>query len=308
MSNYDHLKLGRARTIYMLVLQGALDKMQTHYSSEVDSTSHSNINYTLTLYNQSRSDSQSCIVNHHIGHRFTFTYENIMSCKNCYKVMSKSYFQGLCAKCYFNSVYGAPCILRPELCTAHIDTLDSRCDPDYHNRHHCVYLVHGSKIKVGVTNCATLPTRWIDQGATRAIVLAYTPHRALAGEIEVALKAHYSDRQSWQRMLKGEMLADVDLKAEKLKARSCLPDYLQSYCISDDDEDADQWSQNVTEIYYPLSQNPTKVKSTNFDKVPVISGVLQGIKGQYLIFKEGFVLNIRSYSSYHVHCLIEEKF
>ena len=39
--------------------------------------------------------------------------------------------------------------------------------------------------------------------------------------------------------------------------------------------------------------------SFNLDKSPVAGGVLQGIKGQYLIFDQG-VLNVRNFGSYHV--------
>jgi len=44
---------------------------------------------------------------------------------------------------------------------------------------------------------------------------------------------------------------------------------------------------------------PTKIISLNFDKTPVISGILQGIKGQYLLL-DGGVLNLRKFSSYHL--------
>jgi len=44
---------------------------------------------------------------------------------------------------------------------------------------------------------------------------------------------------------------------------------------------------------------PVKVKSLNFDKTPVVEGVLLGIKGQYLILDSG-VINIRKFSSYRV--------
>jgi hypothetical protein len=42
-----------------------------------------------------------------------------------------------------------------------------------------------------------------------------------------------------------------------------------------------------------------KVKSHNFDKIAEVTGILQGIKGQYLIFDTG-VINIRKFSSYEV--------
>jgi len=58
-------------------------------------------------------------------------------------------------------------------------------------------------------------------------------------------------------------------------------------------------SDDVINIDYPVIKYPTKVVSLNFDKTPVISGVLNGIKGQYLLLDCG-VLNIRKFSSYHL--------
>jgi len=45
---------------------------------------------------------------------------------------------------------------------------------------------------------------------------------------------------------------------------------------------------------------PEKVKSLNFDKKPQVTGLLRGIKGQYLILDSG-VLNIRKFSGYKIH-------
>ena len=53
------------------------------------------------------------------------------------------------------------------------------------------------------------------------------------------------------------------------------------------------------QFIYPVAQYPEKVKSHNLDKTPIIRGVLQGIKGQYLILDTG-VINIRKYSGYQL--------
>ena len=55
----------------------------------------------------------------------------------------------------------------------------------------------------------------------------------------------------------------------------------------------------LVEIQYPVENYPEKIKSFNFDKQEVIEGVLQGIKGQYLILDSG-VLNIRKFSGYNI--------
>ena len=41
------------------------------------------------------------------------------------------------------------------------------------------------------------------------------------------------------------------------------------------------------------------IKALNFDKTPAVEGILQGIKGQYLILDSG-VLNIRKFAGYRV--------
>ena len=56
----------------------------------------------------------------------------------------------------------------------------------------------------------------------------------------------------------------------------------------------------VIEINYPVLNYPEKVKSLGFDKTPRIEGRLTGIKGQYLIFENGEVLNIRKHTGYVV--------
>ena len=58
-------------------------------------------------------------------------------------------------------------------------------------------------------------------------------------------------------------------------------------------------AENMQTIAYPVEQYPAKISSLNFDKTPEISGQLQGIKGQYLIFDTG-VINIRKFSGYQV--------
>ena len=50
---------------------------------------------------------------------------------------------------------------------------------------------------------------------------------------------------------------------------------------------------------YPVAQYPEKVKSHNLEKLPVLEGELQGIKGQYLILDQA-VINLRKYTGYEV--------
>ena len=54
------------------------------------------------------------------------------------------------------------------------------------------------------------------------------------------------------------------------------------------------------EFKYPVMTYPSKVTSLKLDKTPRIEGILQGIKGQYLMFDGGRVLNLRRHSGYRV--------
>jgi len=152
-----------------------------------------------------------------------------------------------------------------------------------------VYLAISSGDKVGVTRSSQIPTRWIDQGAWKAIKLAKTPNRYIAGLIEVALKEHISDKTHWQRMLKNLRSENVDLLERKKEMVAHLVPELQAF--EDDDN-------NIIEINYPVNEYPTKVKSVGFDKFPEIAGRLWGIKGQYLMFDDARVINIRKHNGY----------
>ena len=63
------------------------------------------------------------------------------------------------------------------------------------------------------------------------------------------------------------------------------------------------WLSNVeiTELVYPVQRYPEEIVSLSFDKTALISGILQGIKGQYLILDTG-VINIRKFAGYELEC------
>ena len=91
-------------------------------------------------------------------------------------------------------------------------------------------------------------------------------------------------------MLKNEV-ADVDLVQKKEEVKKLLPLDLQDF-ISPNNQSY--------KIDYPVIAYPEKVSSMKLDKQPEIEGVLQGIKGQYLIFDGGRVMNIRSHTAYEI--------
>ena len=91
-------------------------------------------------------------------------------------------------------------------------------------------------------------------------------------------------------MLKNEV---VDTPFEPIieKVREVLSDDQKQYLLE---------SPKFVKIEYPHEQWPSKVKSLKLDKVPIFTGKLVAVKGQYLIFDSNEVLNIRSHSGYHI--------
>lgn len=202
------------------------------------------------------------------------------------------YRQGFCKTCFYETPTAGEWIMKPELSTAHLDQEDR--DLEFEKRMqlqpHIVYLANSSNVKVGVTRKSQVPTRWIDQGAHEAIEIVEVPNRYLAGITEVALKDHVSDKTSWQKMLKND-IEDLDLTEWRSKLKPYIPEEVSQYFIEDNSE---------TNLEFPVLQYPEKVKSLNLDKTPSYKGVLKGIKGQYLIFEDNTVFNVRGSEGYYV--------
>lgn len=257
--------------------EGNISKMHTNWLED-------SVEYKLPM------GDQLIPMNELIGQDIRFEFDGVINCIDCGRKTKKSFSQGFCYPCFQNSPMNSECIIKPELCRGHLgEGRDVEWEQKHHVQPHYVYLALSSGLKVGITRDTQIPTRWIDQGARKAIILAETPNRYLCGMIEVALKGHMSDKTNWQKMLKNIIDEEHDLVEAKNKAKDLLPDDLKQYVLE---------SNNVKEIHYPVPQYPTKVKSMTFDKMPVIEGRLCGIKGQYLIFDEGRVLNLRKHTGY----------
>jgi hypothetical protein len=249
------------------------------------------ISYTLEL-------EQPLRMNDFLGKNIRLEWTGKIVCCNCGKTTKNSFGQGFCYPCFMSAPQASPCIISPERCRAHLgEGRDIEWEHQNHNQPHIVYLALSDSVKVGVTRADQRMTRWIDQGAHASIVLAETPNRYVAGTIEVALKSLMTDKTNWQRMLRNEINHAIDLVEEKGMAEDALPFDLRDYICVDD---------SVISFEYPVMQFPQKVKSVSFDKTPAISGRLAGIKGQYLIFEDQSVINLRKFTSYEVRFEVSE--
>lgn len=215
-----------------------------------------------------------------------------LSCVSCGRSVPKFYGQGFCFPCFQKAPEASECIVRPELCRAHLgEGRDPEWERVHHAAEHTVYLSRTGKVKVGVTRSTQVPVRWIDQGAVAALAVARTPYRQLAGMLEVALKQHLADRTDWRAMLR-PVQPDVNalLDLRKTLAEN-LPDELRPWLVAD--------AEPVV-INYPVQAFPAKVASVQLAKVSEVAGRLVGVKGQYLIWEDGRVLNVRNHAGHHV--------
>jgi hypothetical protein len=259
-------------------LSGTLSKMTTELASPV--------HYRLPV-GQELLD-----MNDLLGHEISLTWLNEIHCLNCGRITKKSFGQGYCYPCFISIPETEDCVLHPELCRAHEGIArDMEWAREHCLQDHFVYLALSSDVKVGVTRKSQIPTRWIDQGASQAIKLAKTPNRYLAGLIEVELKKHLTDKTNWRNMLMNKTIENISLVEEKKRIAALLPPEMTNYYSNDD---------TIVELTYPSLSIPQKVTSIDLEKQPTIVGTLNGIKGQYLIFDDGKVINIRKYGGYLV--------
>jgi hypothetical protein len=260
-----------------MTYEGVLTKMQTEFSNPIQ--------YYLVFENSFLS------LNQLLGKQMEITFLGYQ-CLNCGK-KKKIFRQGFCYDCFMGSASAGDWIMRPELSTAHLDIEDR--DLEYEKKvqlqPHIVYLALSSEVKVGVTRGTQVPTRWIDQGASHAIAIVEVPNRYLAGITEVALKNHFVDKTNWKKMLKNEITI-IDIIQEKRRVKDLLPAEVLEYFYAD--------KEDIHELIYPVLQYPNKVNSLNLDKTHHYSGKLMGIKGQYLIFEDGTVFNVRTFEGYVV--------
>jgi len=260
-----------------MTYQGVLTKMQTEIGNPIQ--------YYLVFEDSFLSMNQ--LLDKEIEINFVG-----FQCLNCCK-KKKIFRQGFCYDCFYSSPAVGDWIIRPELSTAHLGIADR--DLEYEQKvqlqPHVVYLAVASEIKVGVTRKTQVPTRWIDQGASQAIAVVEVPNRYLAGITEVALKSHYTDKTNWRKMLQNPT-AVFDLITEKVKIEELIPAEAREYFYAQKND--------LFELNYPVLNYPAKVTSLNLDKTPSFQGKLVGIKGQYLIFENGIVFNVRGSEGYVV--------
>lgn len=229
-------------------------------------------------------------VNQQLGKKIKI-YHDHNECLGC-GLDKEIYRMGYCRTCFFSLPQANENIIRPELSTAHlgVEQRDLEWEQQFELQPHIVYLAVSSDLKVGVTRVVQIPTRWIDQGASSAIIMAKTNNRYEAGVIEVAMKEHIADKTNWQKMLKNE-IPTIDLVEEKERYQVYIPKEEAQFYLPDN---------SLYDFQYPVLVYPKKVKSLNLTKQREYEGTLTGIKGQYWMFEDGTVWNVRGSEGFYV--------
>jgi len=230
-----------------------------------------------------------------VGQRVTMRYTGKITCIECGRKIKKTYSEGYCFPCTRDLPENDICSVRPEKCQHDKgNEADREFYEKYCNIDHFVYLSQTSGVKVGITRHYNIPSRWIDQGAVKALIIAKVPRRILSGQIEVVLAKKISDRTNWRKMLLGQ-IQDVDFSVMRNKMIECIPEELRQYALHEEE---------VQSFSYPVQSVPAKISSHNLDKEGEFTERLIGIKGQYLIFKNR-VINLRKYAGYHMEFVFE---
>ncbi|MFI8009322.1 DUF2797 domain-containing protein [Acinetobacter sp. ABJ_C1_1] len=283
-------------------LQGICHKMHAGLkdASVTDQqTTKANVEYKFVL------DRSEIDLPFNLGQELEIEWTGNIYCTSCGTKTPKSYSQGHCFKCFKTKAECDLCIMKPETCHYHLGTC--REDDFAHNvcfQPHIVYLANSSALKVGITRVSHMPSRWLDQGATQALPILKVGSRRLSGQLETMFGSLIADKTDWRKLLKGEaeplnMVEQRDQLIEEFapKIQSIREEFSQNLEFNETVELLE--NELPREFVYPVEQYPEKIKSLNLDKTPKIRGVLQGIKGQYLIFDIG-VINIRKYTGYEL--------
>ncbi|OPX56681.1 Protein of unknown function [Oceanospirillum multiglobuliferum] len=270
----------------MTVLTGLLHKMSVQDAVPVE--------YRLSL-----SD-ETVLLNDLVGQQVTLRFHGKIFCTHCGKKTKKSYSQGFCYPCFKKLACCDLCIMSPEKCHYSAGTCrEPEWGEQFCFQDHIVYLANSSGLKVGITRETQVPTRWIDQGASSALPILRVSSRLQSGLVEDLLRNHVSDRTDWRTMLRKEA-EPIDLLSERDRLLTACAEPLlalqQRFGIDAIHPLPDA---QPFVFQYPIEHYPTKVSALSLDKTPEITGVLQGIKGQYLILDTG-VLNIRKFNAYEV--------
>ena len=251
------------------------------------------VRYTLSL-----GDS-AIPLNELLGRTLAIRFEGRITCQYCGNITRKSYGEGYCYPCFKTLARCDLCVVSPDRCHYAAGTCrEPRWGESFCMQPHLVYLANSAGAKVGITTPTNVPMRWLDQGATQAVVVMRTQSRFQAGCVEAALARHVSDRTEWRNLVgRDAQQIDLVMLCERLRgaAAHALAELEQRF------PGALAWVERPTPVQfeYPVASYAGPPIGLSLEPGITVGGTLLGIKGQYLMFDSG-VFNVRRHTSYHV--------
>jgi len=239
------------------------------------------------------TDTQSTSLYGELGREVKIAHSGEKACIHCGRRVKKLYQNGYCFPCVTSLAQCDLCIVKPHECHFHLGTCR---DEQFANQQcmipHYVYLALSSHVKVGLTRKGRQMTRWVDQGAVSAMLVAEVRTRKEAGELEIEIGKFMSDKTNWRKMLVGEVPTGINLRELKEELFQRVSSRWEPYFLKEEN--------TVYDFVYPREVGfVPKLTSLSLDKTPVVEGVLRGIKGQYLLFDHG-VFNVKKHAGYQV--------
>jgi hypothetical protein len=221
-------------------------------------------------------------------------------------------FGGYCWNCFNAKASADSCVMAPQKC----HYLSGTCREPLWGKGFCyqphvVYLSYTGGFKVGITRATQVPVRWIDQGATFAIVLACVGSRHQAGVIETTLAQHFSDKTAWARMLAaGNSIPDAEERRSVLAQVTDWQSTLGPLDPLNVRVSAPPSSPGAGQILWSLDAAQVEIsfakavpiaapKTQVMEKGGRVGGTVTGFKGQYILFEDG-VFNVRRHEGYEI--------
>jgi hypothetical protein len=266
------------------VIEGYIRELKHAYGGEIP------IRYLF------QTDQTELSINEYLGQQISISYTRRKACVNCGRSVKKLYQNGYCYPCMTTLAECDLCIVKPHDCHFHKGTCR---DEEFAESHcmipHYVYLAYSSNIKVGLTRKGRQFTRWVDQGALAAVLVAELPTRKQAGELEMEIAKTMQDKTDWRKMLVAKSVEEVDLLSVRADVIAKLTDEYQGFVLT---------NEPIHQFSYPaLPDHEVKLSSLALDKQETVTGRLLGMKGQYMILDTG-VFNVRKHNGFHVQVSI----
>lgn len=217
-----------------------------------------------------------------------------ISCSNCAANTPRSFGGGYCYRCFTTLARCDLCVVSPDRCHYAKGTCrEPQWGESFCMRPHVVYLANSGGAKVGITYPDNVPGRWLDQGASAAVVIMQAPTRHAAGCAEKVISRHLRESTDWRALVSGPP-AVIDLielwRGIRRQTDVALRDLDLGLTLVDDPSVCELTHSHTA--YSP----PIQLK---FDEGEGVAGRLIGAIGSYLMFDRG-VFNVRAHGSYHV--------